>query len=48
MNAVIQEIAEFSERMGLYPLEIPYPNLTAQSRNLQELTIHVEEIIAGL
>src|SRR5580658_5699642 len=26
----------------------PYPNLTAQSRNLQELTIQVEEIMAGL
>jgi uncharacterized protein Yka (UPF0111/DUF47 family) len=44
----IQEIAEFSERLGLYPLETPYPNLTAQARNLQELTIQVEEIMAGL
>jgi uncharacterized protein len=48
MNDVIQEIAEFSERLGLYPLETPYPNLTAQARNLQELTIQVEEIMAGL
>ena len=48
MNAVIQEIAEFCERLGLYPLETPYPNLTAQSRNLQELAIQVEEIMAGL
>ena len=25
MNAVIQQISEFSERLGLYPLETPYP-----------------------
>ena len=30
MNDVIQEIAEFSERLGLYPLETPYPNLTVK------------------
>jgi uncharacterized protein Yka (UPF0111/DUF47 family) len=48
MNAVIQEIAELSERLGLYPLETLYPNLTAQSRHLLELTIQVEEIMAGL
>jgi uncharacterized protein Yka (UPF0111/DUF47 family) len=34
MNAVIQEIAELAERLALYPLEQPYPSLTAQSRNL--------------
>jgi uncharacterized protein Yka (UPF0111/DUF47 family) len=48
MNAVIQEIAELSERLGLYPLESLYPNLTAQSRHLLELAIQVEEIVAGL
>jgi uncharacterized protein Yka (UPF0111/DUF47 family) len=46
MNAVIQEIAELSERLGLYPLESLYPNLTAQSRHLLELAIQVEEIVA--
>jgi uncharacterized protein len=48
MNAVIQEIAELSERLGLYPLESLYPNLAAQSRHLLELAIQVEEIMAGL
>jgi uncharacterized protein Yka (UPF0111/DUF47 family) len=48
MNSVIQEIAELAERFALYPLESLYPNLTAQSRNLLELAIQVEEIMAGL
>jgi hypothetical protein len=48
MNAVIQEIAELSDRLGLYPMAALYPNLTAQSRNLLEFTIQVEELMAAL
>jgi uncharacterized protein Yka (UPF0111/DUF47 family) len=48
MNAVIQEIAELSDRLGLYPMENLYPNLAAQSRNLLEFTIQVEELMAAL
>lgn len=48
MNAVIQAIAELSERLKLYPMENLYPNLTAQSRNLLEFAIQVQEIMAGL
>jgi len=48
MNAVIQEIAEFSDRLGLYPMASLYPNLTAQSRNLLEFTTQVEELMAAL
>jgi uncharacterized protein Yka (UPF0111/DUF47 family) len=48
MNAVIQAIAELAERLKLYPMENLYPNLTAQSRNLLEFAIQVEEIMAGL
>jgi uncharacterized protein Yka (UPF0111/DUF47 family) len=48
MNAVIQEIAELSDRLGLYPMARLYPNLTAQSRNLLEFTIQVEELMAAL
>jgi uncharacterized protein len=48
MNAVIQAIAELSERLKLYPIENLYPNLTAQSRNLLKFAIQVQEIMAGL
>jgi len=48
MNSVIQEIAELSERLALYPLEGLYPNLSVQSGNLLELAIQVEAIMAGL
>jgi uncharacterized protein len=48
MNVVIQAIAELSERLKLYPMENLYPNLTAQSRNLLEFAIQVQEIMAGL
>jgi uncharacterized protein len=48
MNAVIQEIAELSDRLGLYPMESLYPNLAAQSRNLLEFAIQVEELMAAL
>jgi uncharacterized protein Yka (UPF0111/DUF47 family) len=48
MNAVIQEIAELSDRLGLYPMKSLYPNLVAQSRNLLEFTIQVEELMAAL
>jgi len=48
MNAVIQEIAELSDRLGLYPMARLYPNLTAQSRTLLEFTIQVEELMAAL
>jgi uncharacterized protein len=48
MNAVIQEIAELSDRLGLYPMASLYPNLAAQSRNLLEFTIQVEELMAAL
>jgi uncharacterized protein len=48
MNAVVQAIAELAERFHLYPLENLYPNLAAQSRNLLELSIQLEQIIAGL
>ena len=39
MNAVIQAIAELAEHFHLYPLENLDPNLTAQSRNLLELSL---------
>ena len=48
MRGVIEKIAEFSERIGLYPLENLYPNLGKQARNLLELAIQVQQIIAGL
>lgn len=48
MSGVVDEIAELSERLGLYPLEKPYPNLSKQARNLLELSIQVEQIMAGL
>jgi uncharacterized protein len=48
MKSVIEQIAELSERFGLYPLESLYPNLGKQARNLLELSIQVQEIMAGL
>jgi uncharacterized protein Yka (UPF0111/DUF47 family) len=48
MNAVIQEIAELSDRLGLYPMGSLYPNLTAQSRNLLEFSIQVQELMVAL
>jgi len=48
MNAVIQEIAELSDRLSLYPMDSLYPNLAAQSRNLLEFAIQVEELMAAL
>jgi uncharacterized protein len=48
MNAVIQQIAELSDRLGLYPMESLYPNLAAQSRNLLEFAIQVGELMAAL
>lgn len=48
IRGVIEKIAEFSERIGLYPLEKVYPNLGKQARNLLELAIQVQQIIAGL
>ena len=48
LSSVVDEIAELSERLGLYPLEKPYPNLSIQARNLLELAIQVEQIMAGL
>ena len=48
MNAVMQAILELADRFRLYPLENLYPNLTDQSRNLLELAIQTEEIIASL
>lgn len=48
MNAVIQQIAELSERLALYPMDSMYPNLAAQARNLLELAIQIEEIMADL
>jgi uncharacterized protein Yka (UPF0111/DUF47 family) len=48
MSGVIEEIAELSERFGLYPLESLYPNLAKQSRNLLELAIQVQQIMAAL
>ena len=48
MDSVIQEIAELSERLALYPLKGLYPNLSVQCGNLLELAIQVEEIMAGL
>jgi len=48
MSGVIEEIAELSERLALYPLETLYPNLGKQSRNLLELAIQVQKIMAGL
>lgn len=48
MSSVVDEIAELSERLGLYPMEMPYPNLHAQSRHLSELAIQVQNIVAAL
>jgi uncharacterized protein Yka (UPF0111/DUF47 family) len=48
MNLVIERISELSERFGTYPLEGLYPNLAKQSRNLLELAIQVEQIMADL
>jgi uncharacterized protein len=48
MRSVIEAIAELSVRIGLYPIEHLYPNLTSQSCNLLELSIQVEQIMADL
>jgi uncharacterized protein len=48
MNAVIQEISELSDRLGIYPMASLYPNLAAQSRNLLEFTIQVQELMSAL
>lgn len=48
MNAVIREIAELSDRLVLYPMENLYPNLAAQSRNLLEFAIQVQELMVAL
>jgi len=48
MRITIEHIAELAERFSLYPLESLYPNLTDQSRNLLELAIQVEQIMADL
>jgi uncharacterized protein len=48
MDSVVDRISEFSERLVLYPLKELYPNLTAQSRNLLEFSIQVEQIMADL
>jgi uncharacterized protein Yka (UPF0111/DUF47 family) len=48
MHMTIELIAELAERFSLYPLESLYPNLTNQTRNLLELAIQVEQIMADL
>jgi uncharacterized protein len=48
MHMTIELIAELAERFTLYPLETLYPNLTGQTRNLLELSIQVEQIMADL
>jgi uncharacterized protein len=48
MRITVERIAELAERFELYPLERLYPNLTDQSRNLLELAIQVEQIMADL
>jgi uncharacterized protein len=48
MHMTIELIAELAERFTLYPLESLYPNLTGQTRNLLELSIQVEQIMADL
>lgn len=48
MRSTIEHIAELAERFSLYPLDSLYPNLTDQSRNLLELAIQVEQIMADL
>jgi uncharacterized protein Yka (UPF0111/DUF47 family) len=48
MDGVIEEIAELAERFSLYPLEGLYPNLAKQSKNLLELALQVQQIMAGL
>ncbi|MBV9887814.1 MAG: DUF47 family protein, partial [Acidobacteria bacterium] len=48
MHMTIELIAELAERFTLYPLESLYPNLTGQTRNLLELAIQVEQIMADL
>ena len=48
MDGVIQVIAQLAERFSLYPLKGLYPNLAKQSKNLLELALQVEQIMAGL
>lgn len=48
MNSVVELIDELAQRFRLYPLENLYPNLSDQSRNLLELAIQVEQIMAAL
>jgi uncharacterized protein len=48
MRTTIEHIDALSERFALYPLQSLYPNLTDQSRNLLELAIQVEQIMADL
>jgi uncharacterized protein len=48
MRSTVEHIAELAERFSLYPLDSLYPNLTDQSRNLLELAIQVEQIMADL
>jgi uncharacterized protein len=48
MRTTVEHVAELAERFSLYPLESLYPNLTNQSRNLLELAIQVEQIMADL
>jgi uncharacterized protein len=48
MNDVMDEISELSERLGLYPLDKPYPNLEAQARHLSELAIQVQQILGAI
>jgi uncharacterized protein len=48
MHMTIELISELAERFTLYPLESLYPNLTGQTRNLLELAIQVEQIMADL
>jgi hypothetical protein len=48
LGGVIDEISEVSERLACYPMEKPYDNLANQSRNLLELSIQVQQIMAGL
>jgi uncharacterized protein len=48
MHMTIELISELAERFTLYPLQTIYPNLTAQARNLLELAIQVDQIMADL
>lgn len=48
MYGIIDRISELSQRFRLYRIQKMYPNLGAQSKNLNEISKALDSVVAGL